>query len=190
MQTATVSPDRWTRALERARAEGIRLQRGADAGTFRVISGSHTYTATADACTCLAGQHGDDVCKHRAAVRSALRLSARSASVPCVACAASGWVWMNPETVRCERCDGTGHVPALRLVVVNDPDPEPPAPASELDQLRRERERAWNALERFSARIERGDVLSDREWRAFEIAQERERATSERIAELAGKAAA
>jgi hypothetical protein len=192
MNTAPVSADRWSRALDRARSEGIRLLRG-DANAYRVVSGDHIYATTADTCTCAAALSGDPCCKHRAAVRSAEALRKTSRTFGCPTCAGSGWEYIAPETVRCERCDGTGSIPALRLVAVNDPDPDPSGPASgdALEQASTDRARAWRDLERYSTRIDRGDVLTDREWLAFELAQERERDASTRIAALtAGKVAA
>jgi hypothetical protein len=44
-------------------------------------------------------------------------------------------------------------------------------------------------LEKWTARIERGDVLTEREFFCFELAQQREQAASERIAELTAKIA-
>ncbi|MCC6943056.1 MAG: hypothetical protein IT335_00680 [Thermomicrobiales bacterium] len=71
---------RWNAALERAHAEGLRV-RLADGETdvYRVSSGRDAgvwYFTDATYCTCDACAHGDPVCKHRAAVRSALRLAA------------------------------------------------------------------------------------------------------------------
>jgi hypothetical protein len=43
-------------------------------------------------------------------------------------------------------------------------------------------------MERYTARIEAGEILTEREFLAFELAQQREQDAAERIAELTAKA--
>ena len=70
------------------------------------------------------------------------------------------------------------------------PEPEPPAHtvydpnAEALRWAHHDRDRAYRDLERYNARIERGDVLNDREWAGFLRAQEREQDAHNRIVAL------
>jgi hypothetical protein len=85
------------------------------------------------------------------------------------------------------------HRAALRAHL--NPEPEPPthqAYDQDAEALRwayNDRDRAYRDLERYTARIERGDVLTDREFFCFELAQQREQDASARIAELTAKTA-
>ncbi len=67
--------DRWTAALERARREGVEVRQLAGCGAWIATSGSDTsaaYEVSEYDCACHAGQFGDPVCKHRAALRHRL----------------------------------------------------------------------------------------------------------------------
>ena len=69
------TPERWAKAAERARAEGIEVRQVASTGQWVATSGTHANVAylmevvagTVRACTCPAGEHGDPCCKHAAA---------------------------------------------------------------------------------------------------------------------------
>ena len=68
-------PDRWVRAAERARAEGVQVHQLQGSGAWIATSGSQRGVAyelavtgnVAHGCDCLAGLNGDGCCKHRAA---------------------------------------------------------------------------------------------------------------------------
>ena len=85
------------------------------------------------------------------------------------------------------------HRAALRAHLTGGSDPEPQAhqaydpDAEALRWAYNDREHAYRDLERYTARIERGEVLTDREFFCFELAQEREQDASARIAELRAK---
>lgn len=79
------------------------------------------------------------------------------------------------------------HRAAVRALL--NPEPEPPhqpfdPDAEALQWAQNDLQRAFRDLERFTARIERGDVLTDREFLAFEFAQEREQDAHSRIVAL------
>lgn len=165
----TTAPDRWAAALDRARANGLHVRATADPGVYRVSSSSVScvwHTTTVATCDCVGFQH-TGVCQYVAAVRSA---EALAAPANCHVCYGGGWVWMNPESVRCEHCDGTGREPAPRVVIVasNDdqPDPDPSGPASELAKLYRE-------LDAYNAIIARDGRLSSADYRRFVAIQNR-----------------
>ena len=64
--------DRWTRAVARAAAEGVRVMQLPTSGVWIATSGTDATTAyvvTETACECYAGAHNDPVCKHRAQLR-------------------------------------------------------------------------------------------------------------------------
>ncbi len=64
------TPARWQAALRRALEEGVEVRQLAGCGMWIATSSSCTGTAyevTPWECECHAGQHGDPVCKHRAA---------------------------------------------------------------------------------------------------------------------------
>ena len=69
------TPERWAKAAERARAEGVQVRQVASTGQWVATSGSDANVAylmevtgtVAHGCSCLAGVNGDPVCKHRAA---------------------------------------------------------------------------------------------------------------------------
>lgn len=70
------TPDRWRRALERARSAQVKVFR-LDSNRFAVTSAhdpgrAYEVTRRPEGCTCPAAQAGDPVCLHRAAVRAAL----------------------------------------------------------------------------------------------------------------------
>lgn len=71
---------RWKTALRRAHAEGVEVRQLAGCGMWIATSASDPATAyevTPWGCECHAGQFGDPVCKHRAALHEELgRLSA------------------------------------------------------------------------------------------------------------------
>ncbi|HYH11167.1 MAG TPA: SWIM zinc finger family protein [Thermomicrobiales bacterium] len=71
---------RWRAALRRAHAEGVQVRQLAGCGMWIATSTKDTVTAyevTPWGCECHAGQFGDPVCKHRAALLEALgRLTA------------------------------------------------------------------------------------------------------------------
>jgi hypothetical protein len=87
------------------------------------------------------------------------------------------------------------HRAALREHLSPKPDPEPPthqAYDKDAEALRwayNDRDRAYRDLERYTVRIERGDVLTDGEWAAFMRAQERVQDAHTRIVELNSKKA-
>jgi hypothetical protein len=104
-------------------------------------------------------------------------------------------VTTHPETCTCPAAQG-GDPVCLHRAAVRDhlrPEPEPPAhqaydpDAEALQWAMNDRDRAYRDLEKWTARIERGDVLTDREFFCFELAQQREQDASERIAELTAK---
>jgi hypothetical protein len=71
MPTRANTPARWQAALRRALAEGIEIRQLAGYGMWVATSGSSVGTAyevTPWECECHAGQFGDPVCKHRAAL--------------------------------------------------------------------------------------------------------------------------
>jgi hypothetical protein len=69
------TPARWQAALARAIAEGIQVRQLAGCGAWIATSGTDASAAyelavvngVAVGCECPAGEHGDPVCKHRAA---------------------------------------------------------------------------------------------------------------------------
>ncbi len=74
-RTRADSPARWQAALRRALAEGIEIRQLAGCGMWIATSSNQAGTAyevTQWECECHAGQHGDPVCKHRAALRERL----------------------------------------------------------------------------------------------------------------------
>jgi hypothetical protein len=85
------------------------------------------------------------------------------------------------------------HRAALREYLAKGSQPEPPAHSAydpDEEALRwayNDRDRAYRDLERYTARIERGNVLTDREFFCFELAQQREQDASARIAQLTAK---
>lgn len=101
-------------------------------------------------------------------------------------------VQTQPETCTCPAALG-GDPVCLHRAAVRDhlrPLPEPPAhgaydPTEEaLRWAYNDRDRAYRDLERFNAKIAATGFLSDREFFAFELAQEREQDASERITAL------
>ena len=97
-----------------------------------------------------------------------------------------------PERCTCPAAMGGDPVCLHRAAVRAhlNPDPEPPAhqaydPQEEaLRWAENDLQRAYADLQRYSDRINRGDVLTEREWLAFELAQNREIDASDRIREL------
>ncbi len=75
---ARIRPDtreRWQAAAQRAVAEGVTVRQLAGCGMWIATSTScpgTAYEVTPWECECHAGQHGDPVCKHRAAYWVAL----------------------------------------------------------------------------------------------------------------------
>ncbi|MDP9366894.1 MAG: SWIM zinc finger family protein [Chloroflexota bacterium] len=83
MQTrkpVTATPARWQAALRRAFKEGVQVRQLAGSGAWIATSGTDAATAyvvSLGECECPAGEHGDPVCKHRAALAHRLgRLNA------------------------------------------------------------------------------------------------------------------
>ncbi len=74
-RTRVENPVRWTKAAERALAEGIQVRQLQGSGQWVATSGSQSGVAyevlvtgnVAHGCECLAGMNSDPVCKHRAA---------------------------------------------------------------------------------------------------------------------------
>ncbi|MDP9369402.1 MAG: SWIM zinc finger family protein [Chloroflexota bacterium] len=65
------SQDRWQAALRRAIVEGVQVRQLAGSGAWVATSGtdaSTAYVVSLRECECPAGEHGDPVCKHRAAL--------------------------------------------------------------------------------------------------------------------------
>ncbi len=66
---------RWKTALQRAHKEGVQVRQLAGCGMWIATSAKGTTTAyevTPWGCECQAGQFGDPVCKHRAALLEVL----------------------------------------------------------------------------------------------------------------------
>jgi hypothetical protein len=119
--------ERWQEALRRAHNEGVQVRQLAGCGMWIATSGSDRMTAyevTPWGCECHAGQYGDPICKHRAALLEKLgRLSiqpVRDASrlVRCATCNGIGTVpgtvnsgrsWRY-DNIECMDCHGTGQV--------------------------------------------------------------------------------
>lgn len=95
------SPARWQAALDRAIANGIQVRQLASTGQWIATSGSDATVAhelgvtggIAHECDCLAAQHGDPICQHRAAY---YRLIGALAPLPVAA----------PAPRRCSSCTG------------------------------------------------------------------------------------
>lgn len=71
----TDTESRWKTALRRAHKEGVQVRQLAGCGMWIATSAKDTSTAyevTPWGCECHAGQFGDPVCKHRAALLEAL----------------------------------------------------------------------------------------------------------------------
>lgn len=122
------TPQRWQAALRRAADNALDLFEvaGLD-GAFAVTSASDPslcYLTTATSCGCPAALAQDEVCQHRAAVRSALGMlapapvaDATPATVDCPACRGKGWSYAEsmgghgwPDQLPCRKCDGSGQV--------------------------------------------------------------------------------
>jgi hypothetical protein len=71
----TASPERWAQVSARAITEDVQMRQVGATGQWMANSGTDPHLAylvgitggIAHDCTCLAGQHDDPVCKHRAA---------------------------------------------------------------------------------------------------------------------------
>lgn len=116
---------RWQAALRRALREGVEVRQLAGCGMWIATSGSDgeiAYEVTPWACECQAGQHGDPVCKHRAALLAKLgRLATEhrlDVTVPCPNCngvgehpgtVSMGDTWRY-DNVLCDDCHGSGRV--------------------------------------------------------------------------------
>ncbi len=121
VQTATrrsvrrATPERWQAALRRALAEGIQVRQLAGSGAWIATSGSDAaaaYLVSGDSCECQAGEHGDPICKHRAAfwhAQGALDLDPEPAATP-----APVVVEPAPTSATCPTCNGNGIDPACR----------------------------------------------------------------------------
>ena len=121
------SMERWQTALRRARKEGIQIRQLAGCGMWIATSSSDgdiAYEVTPWACECQAGQHGDPVCKHRAALLAKLgRLVVEPRMDATDRCPNCNGIGEHPGTVSmgdtwrydhivCDDCHGTGRVEA------------------------------------------------------------------------------
>lgn len=118
------TPVRWQAALKRAHVEGVQVRQLAGSGMWIATSATDAgaaYEVTPWECECPAGQFGDPVCKHRAALLATLgRLVFNPDSIVtdlCTVCngmgshtapVPDGEAW-RAEEVRCEHCRGTGY---------------------------------------------------------------------------------
>ncbi len=88
------TPARWQAALRRAFEEGVQVRQLAGSGAWIATSGTDAVTAyvvSLEQCECPAGEHGDSVCKNRAALEHRLgRLNADSEPEPPTPAAPSG----------------------------------------------------------------------------------------------------
>ena len=131
MRQAT--PERWQAALARAVAEQVQVRQLAHSGAWIATSGTVANVAyqmdvtngIAHGCTCEAGQHGDEICKHRAMYYHLVGLLDLEAPVDCGACGGDGAHVKESATfpgtsyrVTCRACKGRGTVapPQLRPV--------------------------------------------------------------------------
>jgi hypothetical protein len=118
---------RWRRALVRAIEEGLDpVQVAGRDGVWFVMSGTdlnvgYLVTDNGASCSCPAGQAGDRVCKHRAAMRYVVgRLALEDedegpepeppAPAPCGLCRGTGTGWNGVAEVICWKCGGHGQV--------------------------------------------------------------------------------
>ncbi len=95
--------ERWHDALRRAHKEGIQIRQLAGCGMWIATSGSDDTTAyevTPWSCECWAGEFGDPVCKHRAALLERLGRLALDPAERAL------------DIVRCDTCNGVGSHPA------------------------------------------------------------------------------
>lgn len=139
-RTRVENPARWTKAAERALAEGIQVRQLQGSGQWIANSGSDASVAyelqitgnVAHGCDCLAGMNGDPVCKHRASfylLIGALDLTpepggpAPVLTLDCPDCRGCGVVY-GRELERagllypaCAACAGTGQIVAPVRVV-------------------------------------------------------------------------
>ena len=100
------APERWQQALNRAIAQGVTVRQLAGSGAWIATSGTDSeaaYIVTRDTCECHAGEAGDPVCKHRAALRRRLGLLA----IPAVVIE---FETVAPATPICRDCAGSGMV--------------------------------------------------------------------------------
>lgn len=127
------TPERWQRAAKRALANGIQVRQLAGSGAWIATSGSEVTTAyevevvagVPSGCSCPAGEAGDPVCQHRAAVAVLFGLldpepeppapvAAMATLQTCPECQGGGVVYVVqcdsfPYPV-CPVCEGTGQV--------------------------------------------------------------------------------
>lgn len=122
--------ERWQAALRRARAEGVQVRQLAGCGMWISTSASDpsvAYEVTPWSCECHAGQFGDPVCKHRAALLATLgrlrRAPEPTPAAKCSRCNGAGSILGTPaagrdesqsDAMRCEHCHGTGQADASR----------------------------------------------------------------------------
>jgi|GEM_PF-3147597 len=124
------TPARWQAALGRALADGVQVRQLAGSGLWLATSGTDAGTAyalavtgdVAHGCECPAAQHGDPVCKHRAAFYFTAGLldpdpgpgaPAAPVALPCWSCHGAGTERIEGPAgrwfvVACEACDGAG----------------------------------------------------------------------------------
>ena len=132
VRARTESAERWSKALERALANGLEVFQVSDTGERMVTSASRLdmlHRTDGAACTCEAALGGDPVCQHRAVVRFVMGwlpepsppapARAPGAPVParpCVWCHGSGRIPndYDRQYAACGACAGIGTVPASR----------------------------------------------------------------------------
>lgn len=123
------TPARWRTALKRAHAEGVQVRQLAGSGMWIATSATDVgaaYEVTPWECECHAGQFGDPVCKHRAALLATFgRLVPNPDSTApdlCSVCngmgshtapVRDGQTWRT-ETVICAHCQGAGYQPKAK----------------------------------------------------------------------------
>ena len=121
----TETPERWAKALDRALHGGIEILTTQDGERFATSTSrlDLLYRVSPDSCDCPAGQAGDPVCMHRAALRSilgtlpvmTLRIDELvPADAPrCSWCFGKGERWAgsveDSRLITCPECSGTGH---------------------------------------------------------------------------------
>lgn len=129
-RTRQATTERWARALDRALHAGVEILTTQDGERF-ATSASHLdllYRVTPETCECAAGQAGDPVCQHRAALRSIIGnlpvVTVRvdeliPAGAPsCKRCFGNGEHWagsgVDSYRITCPECQGTGrHLDAI-----------------------------------------------------------------------------
>lgn len=119
----TATPERWQAALQRAIDAGVQVRQVRTTGQWVATSASDAAAAheiavvggVARACSCPAGEHGDEICLHRAKLYQVLGLLDLAPEHPgvvfCPGCHRRGVVLQNkpvPAGWRCPRCREAG----------------------------------------------------------------------------------